>query len=179
MPTWVGLHALLGRATYFLPGWPLLSDGCRSCCICWLLPVQDAYILTANISLEYEKAEVNAGFFYSNAEQREALVAAERAYTDERCRKVIELKKKLCDGTNKGFVLINQKGIDPICLDMLAKEGIMALRRCGRWCWLSGAMQQHSPKKKSMCTAAAPTVRWRRKWELPCPSDCWCCCCAH
>jgi hypothetical protein len=57
--------------------------------------MQDAYILTANISLEYEKAEVNAGFFYSSAEQREALVAAERAYTDERCRKVIELKKKV------------------------------------------------------------------------------------
>jgi chaperonin GroEL (HSP60 family) len=26
-------------------------------------------------------------------------------------------------------VLINQKGIDPICLDMLAREGILALRR--------------------------------------------------
>lgn len=57
--------------------------------------LQDAYILTANISLEYEKSEVNAGFFYSNAQQREALVAAERKYTDERCQKVIELKKKV------------------------------------------------------------------------------------
>lgn len=26
-------------------------------------------------------------------------------------------------------MLINQKGIDPICLDMLAKEGVLALRR--------------------------------------------------
>jgi len=58
-------------------------------------PHQNCYILTANISLEYEKAEVNAGFFYSSAEQREKLVAAERAYTDERCRKVIELKNKV------------------------------------------------------------------------------------
>jgi chaperonin GroEL (HSP60 family) len=58
-------------------------------------PFQNCYILTANISLEYEKAEVNAGFFYSSAEQREKLVAAERAYTDERCRKVIELKHKV------------------------------------------------------------------------------------
>jgi chaperonin GroEL (HSP60 family) len=65
------------------------------CCLGADAVVQDAYILTANISLEYEKAEVNAGFFYSSAEQREALVAAERAYTDERCRKVIELKKKV------------------------------------------------------------------------------------
>jgi len=35
----------------------------------------------------------------------------------------------MCGGTNKGFVLINQKGIDPMCLDMLAREGILALRR--------------------------------------------------
>jgi len=94
--------------------------------------VENAYILTANISLEYEKAEVNAGFFYSSAEQREKLVAAERQYTDERCKAIIALKKKLCDGTDKGFVLINQKGIDPICLDMLAREGILSLRRAKR-----------------------------------------------
>jgi hypothetical protein len=56
---------------------------------------QNCCILTANISLEYEKAEVNAGFFYSSADQRERLVAAERAYTDERCRRVIELKNKV------------------------------------------------------------------------------------
>ena len=27
------------------------------------------------------------------------------------------------------FVIINQKGIDPLALDMLAREGILALRR--------------------------------------------------
>ena len=36
-----------------------------------------------------------AGFFYSNAEQREKLVEAERAVTDDRVRKVIELKRKV------------------------------------------------------------------------------------
>ena len=35
----------------------------------------------------------------------------------------------MCDGTDKTFVVINQKGIDPICLEMMAKEGMMALRR--------------------------------------------------
>jgi len=39
------------------------------------------------------------------------------------------LPPQMCDGTDKGFVLINQKGIDPLCLDMLAREGILALRR--------------------------------------------------
>jgi T-complex protein 1 subunit zeta len=35
----------------------------------------------------------------------------------------------VCDTPEKSFVVINQKGIDPISLDALAKEGIMALRR--------------------------------------------------
>lgn len=35
----------------------------------------------------------------------------------------------MCGGSGAGFVLINQKGIDPSSLDLLAKEGIMALRR--------------------------------------------------
>ena len=39
--------------------------------------------------------QVNSGFFYSNAEQREKLVAAERAVTDERVQKIIDLKHKV------------------------------------------------------------------------------------
>ncbi|KAL3858481.1 hypothetical protein ACJMK2_013070 [Sinanodonta woodiana] len=94
--------------------------------------VEDAYILTCNVSLEYEKTEVNSGFFYKSAQEREKLVQAEREFIDERVRKVIALKKQVCDGNNKGFVIINQKGIDPLSLDMLAKEGIVALRRAKR-----------------------------------------------
>jgi T-complex protein 1 subunit zeta len=60
--------------------------------------LENCFILSCNISLEYEKSEVNAGFFYSSAQQREALVAAERAYTDERVAKIIELKKKVGGG---------------------------------------------------------------------------------
>lgn len=40
-------------------------------------------------------SEVNSGFFYSNAEQREAMVLAERRQVDERVRKIIELKNKV------------------------------------------------------------------------------------
>ena len=32
--------------------------------------LSNVYILTCNVSLEYEKTEVNSGFFFSNAEQR-------------------------------------------------------------------------------------------------------------
>ena len=35
-------------------------------------------ILTMNIDLEYQKSEVNSGFYYNSAEQREKMVAAER-----------------------------------------------------------------------------------------------------
>lgn len=57
--------------------------------------LENCFILTCNVSLEYEKSEVNSGFFYSNAEQREKLVAAERQYTDERVHKIIELKRQV------------------------------------------------------------------------------------
>lgn len=59
--------------------------------------------------------------------------------------KIIEFKKQVCDSqldnvgnviggekNRKTFVIINQKGIDPLSLDMLAKQGIMALRRAKR-----------------------------------------------
>uniref|UniRef100_G3TUD5 Chaperonin containing TCP1 subunit 6A n=1 Tax=Loxodonta africana TaxID=9785 RepID=G3TUD5_LOXAF len=94
--------------------------------------VEDAYILTCNVSLEYEKTEVNSGFFYKSAEEREKLVKAERKFIEDRVNKIIELKKKVCGDSNKGFVVINQKGIDPFSLDALAKEGIVALRRAKR-----------------------------------------------
>lgn len=94
--------------------------------------LKNCFILTCNVSLEHEKSEVQSGFFYSTAEQREKLVDAERAVVDDRVRKIIALKKQVCDGTDKTMVVINQKGIDPLSLDLLAREGIMALRRAKR-----------------------------------------------
>jgi len=94
--------------------------------------VTNAFILTCNVSLEYEKSEVNSSVMYSSAEEREKLVEAERKYVDERVKKIIELKRKVCDTPDKHFVIINQKGIDPMSLDMLAKDGILALRRAKR-----------------------------------------------
>merc|ERR1712217_117159 len=90
-------------------------------------------ILTCNVSLEYEKSEVNAGFFYSSADQRDKLVESERKFTDEKVKKIVELKRKVCTEENKKtFVVINQKGIDPPSLEMLAHEGVIALRRAKR-----------------------------------------------
>lgn len=95
--------------------------------------VDNAFILTLNVSLEYEKSEVNSGFYYSSAEQREKLVESERRFVDDKLRKIVELKKEVCgDDPKKGFVVINQKGIDPLSLDVLVKNGIFALRRAKR-----------------------------------------------
>ncbi|EMG47008.1 putative cytosolic chaperonin CCT ring complex subunit Cct6, partial [Candida maltosa Xu316] len=95
--------------------------------------VKNAYILILNVSLEYEKTEVNSGFFYSSAEQRDKLVNSERKFVDDKLKKIIELKNEVCPlNSDKGFVIINQKGIDPMSLDVLAKNGILALRRAKR-----------------------------------------------
>ncbi|KAI9731447.1 MAG: T-complex protein 1 subunit zeta [Claussenomyces sp. TS43310] len=95
--------------------------------------VENAFILALNVSLEYEKSEINSGFYYSSAEQRDKLVESERRFVDDKLRKIIELKKEVCgNDRTKGFVIINQKGIDPLSLDVLVKNGIFALRRAKR-----------------------------------------------
>ncbi|RKP13053.1 chaperonin Cpn60/TCP-1 family [Piptocephalis cylindrospora] len=94
--------------------------------------VKNAFILTLNVSLEYEKTEVNSSFFYSSADQREKLVESERRFVDDRLRKIVELKHAVCTEEGQNFVIINQKGIDPLSLDILAKNGILALRRAKR-----------------------------------------------
>jgi T-complex protein 1 subunit zeta len=96
--------------------------------------LENCYILNCNVSLEYENTEVHSKLIYSNAEQREKLLASEHKATDDLCRKIIALKREVCDSeegkkANKHFVVINQKGIDPLSLDMLAREGILGLRR--------------------------------------------------
>jgi T-complex protein 1 subunit zeta len=50
--------------------------------------LENCYILTCNVSMEYEKTEVNSGFFYKSAEDRENLVEAERKFIEDRVKKV-------------------------------------------------------------------------------------------
>ncbi|KAJ1815400.1 T-complex protein 1 subunit zeta [Coemansia sp. RSA 2598] len=94
----------------------------------------NCFVLTLNVSLEYEKTEVNSSFFYSSADQRDKLIESERRFVDDKLRKIVDLKNTVCSGVDKdcGFVVINQKGIDPLSLDILAKHNIFALRRAKR-----------------------------------------------
>ena len=91
----------------------------------------NCHIMTCNVTFEYEKTEVQSGFFYSNADEREKLVESERKWLDERCRAVVDFKRSVCK-EGESFVMINQKGIDPLSLDIFAKEGILCLRRAKR-----------------------------------------------
>lgn len=118
----------LAAETRFVSGL-VLDHGCRHPDMPTRL--EKCFILTCNVSLEYEKTEINSQFYYSSAEQREKLVMAERKFTDDKVKKIIDLKRQVCSGDKAdwGFVILNQKGIDPPSLDMLAKENIMALRR--------------------------------------------------
>ncbi|XP_037023137.2 T-complex protein 1 subunit zeta-2 isoform X2 [Artibeus jamaicensis] len=81
---------------------------------------------------ETDTKEVSSGFFYKTAEEKETLVRAERKFIDDKVQKIIDLKGKVCTQSNRGFVVINQKGIDPFSLDTLARHGIVALRRAKR-----------------------------------------------
>jgi len=95
--------------------------------------VENCFICILNVSLEYEKTDVTSGFVYKNAAERQRMVSAERTFTDEKVHAIVALKRKVCTEENgKKFVIINQKGIDPLSLDILAKDGIMALRRAKR-----------------------------------------------
>lgn len=53
--------------------------------------------------------EVSSGFFYKSAEEREKLVKAERKFIEDRVNKIIDLKKRVCGDSDKGFIVINQK----------------------------------------------------------------------
>uniref|UniRef100_A0A5S6QJP0 T-complex protein 1 subunit zeta n=1 Tax=Trichuris muris TaxID=70415 RepID=A0A5S6QJP0_TRIMR len=97
--------------------------------------VRNAYILACNVSLDFEKTDISASLLYKTSSEREMQLKGERAFVDNRVKKIIELKRKVCAetaGSECNFVVINQKGIDPLSLDMFVKEGIVALRRAKR-----------------------------------------------
>lgn len=100
--------------------------------------LKKCFILVLNVSLEYEKSEVFSSFVYSTAEERDRMVQSERKFTDDKVKKIIEFKRELIEqkfketGEKYNFAVFNQKGIDPISLDLFAKDNIIALRRIKR-----------------------------------------------
>ena len=93
--------------------------------------LKNVKIMTCNVSLEYEQTETQASFVYQTAEEREKLVESERKWLDERCRRIVDFKRSVCTN-GETFCIVNQKGVDPLSLDIFAKEGILCLRRAKR-----------------------------------------------
>ena len=58
--------------------------------------LNNVHIMTCNVTFEYEKTEVQSGFFYTNAEEREKLVDSERKWLDHRCKAVVDFKRSVC-----------------------------------------------------------------------------------
>ncbi|ELP94234.1 T-complex protein 1 subunit zeta, putative [Entamoeba invadens IP1] len=96
--------------------------------------IHNVFVLTCNVSMEYEKSEVNSSVFYSDVNQRNAMVKNERKYADDQVAKVVDLKRRLVEkyGKDVGLLVVNQKGIDQPSLDKLAAAQVMALRRAKR-----------------------------------------------
>ena len=93
--------------------------------------LKNVKIMTCNVSLEYEQTETQASFVYQTADEREKLVESERKWLDERCRRIVDFKRSVCTN-GETFCIVNQKGVDPLSLDIFAKEGILCLRRAKR-----------------------------------------------
>jgi len=93
--------------------------------------LKNCYILTCNVSLEFEKTEVNAKILYGSSDERTKMAGGERSYIDKRAQQIVALKERVCKN-GEGFVVLNQSGIDTNSLDILANAGIMALRRVKR-----------------------------------------------
>ena len=70
------------------------------------------------------------------------MIEPERKFTDDKCKQLIEFKRSVPRG--RARVVINQKGIDPLSLDML-KEGMT--RRGAR----SGATWSGSRSRAATC----------------------------
>uniref|UniRef100_A0A452FLQ3 T-complex protein 1 subunit zeta n=1 Tax=Capra hircus TaxID=9925 RepID=A0A452FLQ3_CAPHI len=68
--------------------------------------VEDACILMCNVSLEYEKTEVNSAFFYKSAEERDKLVKAEKKFIEDRVKKNNRPERKVCNDSDKGIIAL-------------------------------------------------------------------------
>lgn len=93
--------------------------------------LENVCVMITNMSLEYEKPEVNAEFCYSSAQQRDQLVSGEREFIAEKARKIAELAGEL-KKEGRSLVVVNEKGIDMYSLEILAGAGVLALRRAKR-----------------------------------------------
>lgn len=90
--------------------------------------LKNCFILTLNVSLEFENTEVNTSFATADASIREKLVSAERKFVNDKTQKIVDFKNSVCQN-GEDFLVVNMKGIDQGALELLQRAGISAVRR--------------------------------------------------
>lgn len=88
-------------------------------------------VLIMNMSLEFEKPEINAEFFYNSAEQRDMLCKAEREFILKKAQEIADFALEL-QKDGKSLLVVSEKGIDQFSLEVLSKANVLALRRAKR-----------------------------------------------
>ncbi|KAF6211386.1 hypothetical protein GE061_011898 [Apolygus lucorum] len=68
--------------------------------------VSNAYILTCNVSLEYEKTEVNSGFFYKSTEEREMIVSELPRASNAATAASDDWREAICEASVRHMCLI-------------------------------------------------------------------------
>lgn len=89
-------------------------------------------VIVSNMSLEYEKPEINAEFCYSDVYKREELATTENKFIVDKAMAVAKFAKQIKAESGKDVLFITEKGIDLDSLDVLAAEGVLGLRRAKR-----------------------------------------------
>ena len=89
---------------------------------------EDCFVLTCNVSLEYEKTEVNSSFFYKSADERQKLVAAERSVIDNRVKQVVCKFQDILDYDKDGI----QRKLRHIIVSLITDTAVV--RHNHYWC---------------------------------------------
>lgn len=93
--------------------------------------LENVCVLVTNMSLEYEKPEINSEFFYSTAQQREMLCQSEREFISKKAQEIARFAREL-QSEGRSLLVVSEKGIDQVSLEILSKANVLALRRAKR-----------------------------------------------
>ena len=75
--------------------WSFLPVGFMSAVVCIVILCCSASLYIPYFVWQYFSSEVNSGFFYKSATDRDKLVAAERKFVDDRVKQVVDLKQQV------------------------------------------------------------------------------------
>ena len=94
--------------------------------------LEDCYVLTSNLSLEYERTEINSSFLYSTTHKKGELAQKEREHSTRNATLIAQFADRMRRETGRRLLFVTDKGIDPHNLEILARHNVLGLRRAKR-----------------------------------------------